>query len=101
MEQLTKYQVGILVRLANSSIKQFCSPRGLDSDRRRKEIDDDFEALIRLIDIGLMVNATSWPSYKRIVKNFRNEQGREVMILRLSIAGQRMFERTGWDHQIN
>ena len=49
VEQLTPYQFKILRRLANSEIKAYCQPAGIDSDKRRDEITQDFNATLRLV----------------------------------------------------
>lgn len=100
IEQLNDYQVKILRRLANNQIKVYCQPAGIDSDRRQDDINLDFNSMLRLIELGLVSDATSWPKYQELVARYESE-GREIVIICLNRAGQLMWERTPWEKRIN
>ena len=100
IEQLTPYQFKILRRLANSEIKTYCQPAGIDSDKRRDDINLDFNAMLRLCELGLTSDATAWPKYTDLVTRYA-EEGREIVIVVLNRVGQLMFERTPWEHWTN
>lgn len=104
METLTPYQFKILRRLANSEIKTYCQPAGIDSDKRRDDINPDFNAMLRLCELGLMSDATAtqsaWPKYTGLVTRYA-EEGREIVIVVLNRVGQFLFERTAHDRWVN
>lgn len=100
METLTPHQFKLLRRLANNRIKVYCQPAGIDSDKRRDEINLDFNATLRLCQLGLMSDATDWPKYTELVDRYAGE-GREIVIVVLNKIGDLMFERTPWESRIN
>jgi hypothetical protein len=100
-EQLTKHQYKLLRRLANSPVKVYCMPAGIDSDKKRDEINLDFNDTLRLVELGLMSDASLWPKYEGLVAQHRDESGRDVVIVVLNKSAQRMFERTTWEKRIN
>ena len=100
IEQLTPHQFKLLRRLANNTIKVYCQPAGIDSDKRRDEITQDFNATLRLCELGLTSDATAWPKYEQLVARHAGE-GREIVIVVLNGVGQLMFERTLWEHWTN
>lgn len=101
MDQLTKHQLSILTRLANSPIKVYCSPAGVKSDKKCDEITQDFNAILRLVELGLMSDVSDWPKYEPMVKKYRDEDGREVAIVNLNVVGGLMFKRATWEKRIN
>ena len=94
IEQLTKHQYKLLRRLANSPVKVYCMPAGIDSDLKRDEINLEFNETLRLVELGLMSDASLWPKYEGLVVQHRDESGRDVVIVVLNKSGQRIFERT-------
>ena len=100
VEQLTPYQFKILRRLANSEIKTYCQPAGIDSDKRRDDINLDFNAMLRLCELGLTSDATAWPKYTDLVTRYA-EEGREIVIVVLNGVGDLMFKRTPWENRVN
>ena len=100
VEQLTPYQFKILRRLANSEIKTYCQPAGIDSDKRRDDINLDFNSMLRLCELGLTSDATAWPKYTDLVTRYA-EEGREIVIVVLNGVGDLMFKRTPWENRVN
>lgn len=100
MEQLTPHQFKLLRRLANNKVKVYCQPVGIDSDKRRDEITLDFNAVLRLVELGLMSDATTWPKYADLVNSYAGE-GREIVIVVLNKIGDLMFKRTNHERYIN
>lgn len=100
METLTPYQFKILRRLANSEIKTYCQPAGIDSDKRRDDINLDFNSMLRLCELGLTSDATAWPKYTDLVTRYA-EEGREIVIVVLNKIGDVMFKRTPWENRVN
>lgn len=99
MEQLTEYQFKTVRRLANSNVKVYCAPTGLPSDRNENAINMDFNQILGLVEMGLAVDATDYPKFQGVVERNRDE-GRDVVVVVLSVRGQRMFERTRHDRWI-
>ena len=93
IEQLTQHQFKLLKRLANSPVKVYCMPAGIDSDLKRDEINVEFNGVLRLVQLGLMSDASLWPKYEGLVKQHRDESGRDVVIVVLNKSAQRLFER--------
>ena len=100
IEQLTPYQFKILRRLANNEIKTYCQPAGIDSDKRRDDINLDFNAMLRLCELGLTSDATAWPKYTGLVTRYA-EEGREIVIVVLNRVGQLLFRRTSHERYVN
>lgn len=100
METLTPYQLKTVKRLANGNTKVYCAPTGLPSDRNENAINLDFNQILGLVEMGLAIDATDYPKFSGIVERNRDE-GREVVIIVLSILGQRMFERVTWEKWVN
>ncbi len=100
IEQLTPYQFKILRRLANNTVKVYCQPVGIASDKRRDEITQDFNAVLRLCELGLTSDATAWPKYTDLVTRYA-EEGREIVIVVLNKIGDVMFKRTPWERWVN
>lgn len=101
IEQLTKHQYKLMRRLANSPVKVYCMPAGIDSDLKRDEINIEFNETLRLVELGMMSDASLWPKYEGLVAQHRDESGRDVVIVVLNKTAQRMFERTVWEKRIN
>lgn len=97
---LDEHQFKTLHRLANGKVTIYCSPEGVDTDKRRVEIDKDHESIKRLIDLGLVSDASTWPKFKPVVKTWADE-GRAVVIVALNRIGKLMFQRTTWGHLKN
>jgi hypothetical protein len=74
MEQLNKYQVSILKQLANSQIKVYCCPSGVPTDLCDDLVTDDFNSILRLVDLGLASDVSDLPKYAGVVKEWE-EQG--------------------------
>lgn len=100
MEQLNQHQYKLLKRLANSPIKVYCSPAGINSDKRRDEINEDFNSILRLVELGLMTDVSSAPKFKELVKQYR-EDGRDVIVVNLNVVGGLMFKRVRHGKWIN
>ncbi len=100
METLTPHQFKLLRRLANNQVKVYCQPAGTDSDKRRDEITLDFNAVLRLCELGLMSDATDWPKYTDLVSSYAGE-GREIVIVVLNKVGDVMFKRAQWERWVN
>jgi len=100
LETLTPHQFKLLRRLANNQVKVYCQPAGTDSDKRRDEINLDFNATLRLCELGLMSDATAWPKYTELVDRYAGE-GREIVIVVLNRVGQLLFQRTLHERWIN
>ena len=101
MDQLTKHQLSVLTRLANSPIKVYCTPAGVQSDKKCDEITQDFNSILRLVELGLMSDVSDWPKYRPMVEKYREEADREVAVVILNLVGGLMFTRTKWEHRIN
>jgi hypothetical protein len=101
VEQLTKHQVRVLKTLANSVGKVYCAPAGTKADRRQNEINVDFNAILRLVELGLMSDLSDSPMYRPLVKKYADEEGREVAIVALNKVGDEMFRRTPWGKWVN
>lgn len=101
IEQLTKHQLSVLIRLANSQIKVYCAPAGVKSDKKCDEITQDFNAILRLVELGLMSDVSDWPKYEPMVKKYREEDGREVAIVNLNVVGGLMFKRAKHERWTN
>lgn len=101
IEQLTEHQYRLLKRLANSPVKVYCMPAGIDSDKKRDELNLEFNAVLRLVELGLLTDASDWARYKPMVDEHMAESGRVVVIVVLTKLGQRMFERTPWEKRKN
>jgi hypothetical protein len=97
IEQLTQHQFKFLKRLANSPVKVYCMPAGIDSDLKRDEINIEFNETLRLVELGLMSDASLWPKYEGLVAQHRDESGRDVVIVVLNKSAQRLFERQRHD----
>jgi hypothetical protein len=97
---MTPYQLKIIRRLANSQVKTYCQPAGIDSDKRRDDINLDFNAMLQLVELGLLSDATQWPKYQALVASHA-EDGREVIIVVLNRVGNMMFERTSHERWTN
>jgi hypothetical protein len=76
-------------------------PAGIDSDKKRDELNLEFNAVLRLVEMGLLTDASDWPKYKPMVDEHMTESGRVVVIVVLTKLGQRLFERTPWEKRIN
>src|SRR5208337_2646807 len=100
VETLTPHQFKLLRRLANNRIKTYCQPAGTDSDKRRDEINLDFNAALRLCELGLMSDATDWPKYTDLVTRYAGE-GREIVVVVLNKIGQLLFQRTLHERWVN
>ena len=100
METLTPHQFKLLRRLANNQVKVYCQPAGTDSDKRRDEINLDFNATLRLCELGLVSDATAWPKYIELVDRYAGE-GREIVIVVLNRIGDEMFKRTPWERWVS
>jgi hypothetical protein len=100
VDSLTPYQFKILRRLANNEVKVYCQPAGIDSDKRRDDINLDFNGMLRLCELGLMSDATAWPKYTDLVTRYA-EEGREIVIVVLNKVGDLMFRRTPWENRVN
>ena len=100
METLTPHQFKLLRRLANNQVKVYCQPVGIDSDKRCDEITQDFNAVLRLCELGLMSDATDWPKYAELVTRYAGE-GREIVVVVLNRIGQLLFQRTLHERWVN
>jgi len=100
VETLTPHQFKLLRRLANSQVKVYCQPAGIDSDKRRDDINIDFNAVLRLCELGLVSNATAWPKYTELVARYA-EEGREIVIVVLNRVGDVIFKRTCHERWVN
>jgi hypothetical protein len=96
MEQLNKYQVSILKQLANSQIKVYCCPSGVPTDLCDDLVTDDFNSILRLVDLGLASDVSDLPKYAGVVKEWE-EQGRETVVIHLNRIGGLMFKRAKWE----
>jgi len=86
--------------LANNQVKVYCQPVGIDSDKRCDEITQDFNAVLRLCELGLMSDATDWPKYAELVTRYAGE-GREIVVVVLNKIGDLMFRRTAHERWVN
>jgi hypothetical protein len=101
IEGLTRHQFKLLKRLANSPVKVYCMPAGIDSDLKRDEVNVEFNGVLRLVQLGLMSDASLWPKYEGLVSQHRDESGRDVVIVVLNKSAQKMFERVIWERRVN
>ena len=97
IEQLNDHQFKMLKRLANSPVKVYCCPAGIASDKKCDEITEDFNSILRLVELGLMSDASDWPKYAGLVKKFWEDDGRIVAIVNINGIGDLMFGRTPWE----
>lgn len=100
METLTEYQFKTVKRLANSRVKVYCCPTGLPSDKNENAINMDFNQILGLVEMGLAVDASDYPKFREIVQQ-NTDEGRECVVIVISVRGQRMFERVRWEKWVN
>lgn len=99
--KLTKFQVGILKRLANGRVKVYCMPAGVQRDKRRDEINLQFNEVLQLVEMGLVNDVSDGEKFKGIVEQHRVNEGRDVVVIWLNGFGQEMWGRTPWDKRRN
>src|SRR6266481_7497690 len=95
-EQLTKHQYRVLRMLANSRTKVYCAPAGTKADKRQNDINEDFNAILRLVELGLMSDLSDAPKYRPIIESYATNEGREVVIVAISKGSDAMFKRMRW-----
>ena len=100
METLSKFQHSILKRLANGPVKTYCCPCGIAADKRCDDITEDFNAMLRLAQIGIVNDVSDLPKYAGVIKEWQDE-GRYVVIININGFGQEMFQRTVGDKWVN
>ncbi len=96
IEQISRFQYSLLRRLANSEIKTYGCPSGVPADDNCDAITEEFNDVLRLVQLGLAVDASRWPKFADVGALWQSE-GRDVVIIALRNLGQRMFERTPHD----
>lgn len=90
-----------MTKLANSQIKTFCAPAGVPSDNHQNEINEDFNGILRLVELGLAVDVTDAPKYAHLKTQYAEEEGRDIIVVTISKMGDMMFKRTVWDKWVN
>jgi len=100
MEQLTKYQLEVVKKLANSGTKVYCCPSGIPSDRNQNDINLDFNQILGLVEMGLVIDASDYPKFRGLMQQHWDE-GRDCAVVVLSRLGQKMFERKRWLKWVN
>lgn len=98
---MSKYQFRTLTKLANSQTKVYCSPAGTPRDKHENEINEDFNGMLRLVELGLMVDVSDAPKYEHLIHQYAHEEGRDVVVTAISKMGDLMFKRTRWEKWLN
>lgn len=104
MPCLSPFQVMILAKLANSTVKVYAACGSTPADRQRDRIDDDYNEALELIRWGLCTEISNDPKISRFVAKIVADYqvtGRRVSVLKLTTAGQLLFERNPWETSIN
>lgn len=101
MIRLNKYQAATLRRLANSRVKNYCVPAGLGNEEFGAKITEDFNDILRLVEVGLLIDISNEPEHRGKCRELMALEGRDIVIVRLSLRGQQMFERTAWEKWVN
>lgn len=87
--------------LANAETKVYCAPAGVPHDKRQNEINDDFNGILRLVELGLMSDVSDTPKYRPLVDKYADEEGRDVVIVIINKGGDILFKRTSWGKWVN
>ena len=98
VESLTKYQFMVLKKLANSDIKIYCTMAGLPGEKSEDAINQDFNSILRLVELKLLCDSTE--KHADLAKKY-NVEGRDFAVVTLTHGGQWMFERTKWEKWLN
>lgn len=101
IDQLTPYQHRILRRLAIGTEKIYGACTGVDGDRRPEEMNDWFNETLKLIEWGMAVDASGWPKYQKTITHYAEHEGRDSIMIALSVRGQAMWGRVPWEKFVN
>ena len=101
IEQVTEHQLKVLKRLANSQAKTYCAPAGTPADKRQDEINEHFNSILRLVEIGLMCDLSDSPKFRPLIDQYMHDEGRDVVVVAISVGGNVMFKRNPWQKWIN
>lgn len=92
IEQITKYQFGVLTKLASSRTKTYCCVFLPD------QLDTEFNETLRLIELKLLIDISD--RHAELVKKY-SKNGGDAIVAAITNKGQWMFERTKWGKRIN
>lgn len=96
--QLNENQVGVMTKVARGKIKAQATFKSIEADgHHRERIDQHYNDMIALVDLGLMYNVTTLPVYQKIVDQYKADNGRDLVILRPTPVGEAMFKSRGAD----
>jgi hypothetical protein len=101
IDQLTPFQFRILRRLAAGTDKIYGACTGVEGDTKPEEMNAWFNETLKLIEWGLVVDASGWPNYAKSIKHYAEHEGRDAVIIALSVRGQAMWGRVPWDKRVN
>lgn len=99
--QLTEFQHKLLRRLANGKVKVYCMPAGTPRDKRCEEMNDQFNEVLQLVEIGVLNDVSAGERFSPIVEEHRLSENRDVVIVSLNGFGQEMFGRNLWEKYVN
>lgn len=101
VDQLTKYQHSVLRRLASGTAKIYGACTGVEGDRKPDEMTLWFNETLKLIEWGLVVDASTWPKHIESIQHYKEHEGRDAVLVALSVRGQAMFGRVPWEKYVN
>ena len=99
--QLTEFQHKLLRRLANGKVKIYCMPAGVPSDKKQNEINEQFNEVLQLVEIGVLNDVSDGEKFRPIVKEHRESENRDVVIVWMNGYGSEMFRRVPWEKRVN
>ncbi len=99
--QLTEFQHKLLRRLANGKVKIYLMPAGTPRDKRCEEMNDQFNEVLQLVELGVMNDVSDAEKFAPIVKEHWESEKREVVVVWINGFGQEMFGRCPWEKYVN
>ena len=99
--QLTEFQHKLLWRLANGKVKIYCMPAGVPADKKEDELNDQFNQVLQLVELGVMNDVSAGEKFKPLVDEHRMSENRDVVIVWINGFGQELFGRCPWDKYVN
>jgi len=96
MIELTKHQEAVLTRLANSRTGhgKYAAHTSVPADGKvGEEIDQIFAQDVQLLEWGLVYDVTTLPCHKKFVKQMKQQEGRNIVILAPTELAKLMFAR--------
>lgn len=93
MIEINKFQEGVLHKFFEDKHSICVAARGNASDGKSEQgVNVLYDEAMQLVDFGLAVDASSLPKFKKIVKDFEKEEGREISVLIPSKLAELMFK---------